>query len=204
MIPAAPQQLLEFYKALADENRLKMVGLLHQGEYNVGQLASELGLKEPTISHHLSRLREVGLVNLRASGNQRFYRLNPGTLKRLKQLTADVETLSFELQPARQDEGWIDDLPLDAADRKVLKDYTEQRRLKHIPVKQKKLLAVLRWLILDFEAGMTYSESQVNAILTRYHEDYARLRRELVDFGFLRRERAGSKYWLTPEDEVVA
>ena len=37
----------------------------------------------------------------------------------------------------------------------------------------------------------------------RQREDFAGLRRDLVDFGYMRRERAGSKYWLTPEDEVV-
>ena len=51
--------------------------------------------------------------------------------------------------------------------------------------------------------GNPFKALQVNDILLRYHEDYAGLRRDLVDFGFLRRERGGSQYWLTPEGENV-
>ncbi|NJL95437.1 MAG: winged helix-turn-helix transcriptional regulator [Anaerolineae bacterium] len=58
--------LLQLSKALADESRLRILVLLCQAERSVGELAELLDLKEPTISHHLARLRQVGLVNLRA------------------------------------------------------------------------------------------------------------------------------------------
>jgi DNA-binding transcriptional ArsR family regulator len=50
----ATEMMLRFCKAMADESRLKMVGLLSTAEHSVQQLASRLELKEPTVSHHLA------------------------------------------------------------------------------------------------------------------------------------------------------
>lgn len=195
--------LYEYLKMLADENRLRMLGYIASQERNVSELAALLDLTEPTVSHHLAKLREAGYVNLRQAGNQRFYRLNPGTLRRVSQQVAELAQVDMTPDEPEADQSWIDALDLDAYDRAVLRDYTLNGQLKDIPVKQKKLLAVLRWLATEFQPDRTYTEREVNAILTQYHEDYARLRRELIDFGFLRRERGGGKYWVTPEEEKV-
>ena len=48
--------ILNFFKALANENRLKLVGILSQVECSVEDLAARLELKEPTVSHHLMKL----------------------------------------------------------------------------------------------------------------------------------------------------
>ena len=68
-------ELVVFFKALADANRLKIVGLLARREYSVEELAALLNLKAPTISHHLSKLAEAGLVSARAEGYYSIYRL---------------------------------------------------------------------------------------------------------------------------------
>ena len=52
-------------KALADESRLNLIRLLFENERSVGDLAQLIELAEPTVSHHLARLREAGLVSLR-------------------------------------------------------------------------------------------------------------------------------------------
>jgi Predicted transcriptional regulator len=57
--------LLAFFKALSDENRLKIVGLLAQRPYTVEKLADALGLSVSTTSHHLARLANAGLVTVR-------------------------------------------------------------------------------------------------------------------------------------------
>jgi biotin operon repressor len=194
-------RLLYFYKALADETRLKMVGLMLNNEHNVGQLAEKLNLTEPTVSHHLSKLRTVGLVNMRASGNQRFYRLNTDSLKLFQRLQEQLVRGERELEQGASDSTWIEELDIEDWERKVLRDYTFNGRLKQIPTKQLKLLVVLDWLASQFEAGRTYTEKEVHAVLLQYHEDFASLRRDLIEFGYMRRERGGSKYWLTPEDE---
>ena len=62
------QTLLQFFKALADENRLKLLGIVAQRECSVEELAEALGLKAPTVSHHLTKLKELRLVEMRVEG----------------------------------------------------------------------------------------------------------------------------------------
>ena len=62
-------------------------------------------------------------------------------------------------------------------------------------MQQKKLLVILRHVLNAFEHGKRYSEKEVNDILSRYNEDYALLRRELVEFGFMQRQGGGGQYW---------
>ncbi|MBE0689048.1 MAG: metalloregulator ArsR/SmtB family transcription factor, partial [Anaerolineae bacterium] len=184
----------------ADEQRLTMIGLLHAQEYNVGDLATTLGLSESTVSHHLSRLREAGFVNLRMAGNQRFYRTADAGLKRFRRHVADIEK-PVDAAPAREPDEWIDALGWDEEDKKVLRSHTNKGKPVQLPSKHKKWNVILRWLATRFEPGIRYNEREVNAILTQVHPDYAELRRNLVDFGYMRRERGGGDYWLTDDED---
>ena len=84
----------------------------------------------------------------------------------------------------------------DAYDKKVIKDYARRDgSLKTLPAQQKKLEAILRYVVKAFDIGKRYSEKQVNEILARYHEDTATLRRELVGYGLMQREGGGGAYW---------
>ncbi len=55
-------------KALADENRLRIVELLADGERCICELATELDASDALVSHHVKQLREVGLVRTRRLG----------------------------------------------------------------------------------------------------------------------------------------
>lgn len=187
-------------KALADESRLEIVRLLADGEMTVGSLAEKINLGEPTASHHLARLREVGLVSLRSEGNQRFYSLNKSGLALFKSLAGKIEQIQ-PLPPIEKcdDPAWIGALGWSPEDQKVLREHTCNGKLTRLPKGPKKTDVVLRWLATLFEAEKYYSEAQVNEILKAvYAEDYVSLRRDLVDFGYLRRERGGGQYWLAP------
>ena len=178
-------ELVVFFKALADANRLKIVGLLAQQPYSVEQLAAILDLRPSTISHHLSRLANVGLVTARAEGYYNLYQLEEEKLKETR-LLFSKEDLSIV----------VEDIDLDAYDRKVIENYSlPNGRLKTIPPQRKKLEAILRYIIQTFEMEKRYSETQVNVILSRYHEDTASLRRELIGFGLLQRTDDGTEYW---------
>ena len=177
-------ELLEFFKALADANRLKIVGLLSQKGYTVEHLAAMLELRPSTVSHHLSRLARASLVSARAEGYYSVYELETDALENMAR-----RLLSREGLPAV-----AADIDLNAFDRKVVADFSlPDGRLKTIPAQHKKLLAILRHILLDFKLGTRYSEKRVNTILSRYHDDTASLRRELVGAGLLARE--AGKYW---------
>ena len=182
----ASQELLNFFKALADANRLKIVGLLAQGEYSVEQLAELLKLHPSTVSHHLSRLNKAGLVSAQAEGYYSVYRLETKPLEEMAQ-----RLLSREDLPAV-----AADVDLDAYDRKVLNSYLgPDGRLKSVPLQRKKLEVVLRYLARQFELGVRYTEKQVNEIIARFNEDTAGLRRDMVDLGYLKRLSGGREYW---------
>ena len=66
-------------------------------------------------------------------------------------------------------------------------------RLATMPTKRSKRLVVLDHIAQRFELGRTYSEAEVNDVLIGFHEDYAALRRYLVDEQFLTRE--ANVYW---------
>ena len=72
------------FEALADPTRHRILALLRDGERPVGELVDTLGVAQPSISKHLSRLKAAGLVDLRADAQRRFYRLTPQPLHELE------------------------------------------------------------------------------------------------------------------------
>lgn len=192
--------LLSLLKALADKQRLTMVGLMGDGERTVRDMAAQLDLSEPTVSHHVSKLHKSGLLRLRMDGNQRFYRVNKKRIATFQAYVAEIDTPPQVPEVEKVDNSWIHSLDWSEADKKVLLTYTANGRLRQLPTKEKKWLVVLRWLVMQFEHNRTYTEKEVNAILGAINEDYALLRRSLVEYGFMRRELGGGDYWRTPED----
>lgn len=185
------QTLLQFFKALADESRLKIVGILANQECSVEELAALMQLKEPTVSHHLAKLKELNLVTMRPEGNSRLYQLDSEAL----------QNISKEIFTPEKIASLIEDVDTEAWESKVLKSYLELdsnslegvQRLKEIPASRKKRLVILKWLANKFEIGIQYPERAVNDILKRYHPDYATLRRELIGYQLMQRE--NGVYW---------
>ena len=181
-------ELVDFFKAFADSSRLKIIGLLAEKPYSVEELASLLGLKPSTVSHHLSRLTKTGLVTMRTESYYSIYEVDQKMLEKKSRSLFSKESLSSVAA----------EVDADAYDKKVIKDFTRRDgSLKTIPAQRKKLEAILRYVVNAFEAGERYSEKHVNEILSRFHEDTATLRRELVGYGLMEREGGGGEYWRT-------
>jgi predicted transcriptional regulator len=186
------QALLEFFKALADANRLKIVGFLAQRPYTVEELAQALGLGVSTTSHHLSYLSYVGLVSARAKGHYSIYSLEVETLKGMARQMLQTENLT-RLSPPAEMEG-------NAYDRKVLSAFINaQGQITAFPAQEKKFLVLLRHVLQAFEPGVRYTEKQVNEILLRFNEDTASLRRGMIEYHLMEREGGGGLYWRLPE-----
>jgi len=161
-----------------------MVGLLAQRRFSGEQLAALLGVKPATISHHLARLSEAGLVSAVMDGHAKLYALRLDVIHRMAGRLLAQETLP-------QTAAAID---VEAYDRKVIKDFTRRDgSLKEIPAQQKKLQAVLRHILREFEPQREYGERQVNEILARFHPDTASLRRAMIGYRLM--QRAHGKYW---------
>ena len=183
------ETLLEFFKAMAHESRLRIVGLLAGGERSVQDLAGALNLKEPTVSHHLAILKAQGIVIARADGTTRWHALDRDALEKLARRVLQPSAIRAEA-PAGAD----------ASDAKVLQGFVAaDGSLKQIPASRKKRGAVLRWLMRDFAASRRYTEAEVNEALQAHHWDSATLRRELVGHRMLARK--DRIYWRLPQAE---
>lgn len=81
---------------------------------------------------------------------------------------------------------------------KVLNTYftADHTKLKQFPSKEKRKIVVLQQIITDFEQSKTYTEKEVNAILKTFYDDFATIRRYLIEYGFLDRNRDCSQYWV--------
>jgi predicted transcriptional regulator len=177
-------ELLEFFKAMADASRLKIIGVLAQQPSTVEQLAAMLELQPSTISRHLSYLSHVGLVSARAEGYYNIYRFEDAALEAMARRLLARDTLPAVAA----------NVDMDAYDRKVLRDFSlPDGRLKSLPAQRKKLEAVLRHAVKLFEFDVRYPEKQVNQILSQLHEDYATLRRELIEYKMMARDHG--IYW---------
>lgn len=174
------QTVLEFFKALADASRLRLLGILASGEHSVDELAAQLQLRAPTVSHHLARLRELGLVSMRSDGNLHFYRLDENALRSLSRDLLSVERVS----------SFAESVEAEAWEKKVRRDFFDGQRLKEIPASRKKRAVILKQLATEFRAGQRYKETEVNEILLRHHPDPATLRRELIEAGLLERHQS--------------
>lgn len=182
--------LLDFFRALANESRLKLIGLLAERERNGQELAALLGLKEPTVSHHLALLKGVGLVRQRPDGNTHWWSLDVDALIGLnRRLSSSAEIAAL-----------ADGVERDAWDRRVLDNFLmADGRLKEIPASRKKRWVILRFLADRFAVDRRYAEAELNEILKRHHEDSATLRREMIGYRMMARDHG--VYWRLPEDQ---
>jgi ArsR family transcriptional regulator len=71
------RELRIFHKALADVNRLRIVRRLAEGPATVGELIDTVGLSQPLVSWHVSRLKAAGLVQTKRTGREVFCQLRP-------------------------------------------------------------------------------------------------------------------------------
>jgi len=179
-------ELLDFFKALADPSRLKIVGLLARQACTVEELAALLNLRASTVSHHLGFLKHAGLVSARAEGYYSVYRLEEKSLREKTKRLLSPRELSAAIQ----------DVDLNAYDRKVIASFSrEDGSLMEIPAQRKKLEVILRYIVQAFDPGLRYPEAKVNEILSHFHEDTATLRRELVGSHLMERQGGGGEYW---------
>lgn len=169
--------LAQLLKVIADETRLRILGLLAERERNGKELAERLELTPPTISHHMRKLVAAGIVTSTPDAQQQHYSLN-------SQLLLDARTAPLRPSaPAAPS-------PADGDEERarVLRNFFEGPRLKSIPAQRKQRVIVLQHLLKQFDPSRTYTEREVNDMLRVAHEDVATLRRELVDYGYMQRE----------------
>ena len=168
-------------KALADPSRLRIIhSLLDRPSHYVEELAERLGLQPSTVSHHLKKLEQAELVTKRKDQYYMLYRVREDRL----------DTWLRDLVETACDQQSVEERRLARYRQKVLRSFFRDGRLQQLPAQRKKRLIVLAALAADFAPDRDYAETEINETIVRRFADYCTVRRELVDFGLLRRDSA--------------
>ncbi|PZG10102.1 DUF2087 domain-containing protein [Nonomuraea aridisoli] len=149
----------------------RVLGLLYQDETLRTFAALVLGTAGDLPPKALHKLAAGGLA---ARDDDGTWRARPERFREL--LRAHAEPAE-ELSP----------------EERVLRTFLVDGRLTTMTMRRDKRLVVLRYIATLFEPGLRYPEKDVNVTLRAFHDDYAALRRYLVDEGLLSRE--GNVYW---------
>ena len=179
---------------LADPGRLRVFAALvlapKQGA-RAQDLAKSANVPVRDVIKTLIRLNEAALAvrlteqpdGLDASDDR--WRALPETLRAATEANTRQADSALPPEPLVQDPGTAS----------LLRGFFAHGRLTHVPAAHAKRMVVLDYLAQSFEPGVHYEEAKVNRILGNFHDDYAALRRYLVDAGFL--SRSENMYWRT-------
>ncbi len=176
------ENALRILKSLSDASRLRIIQSLTQGEMYTELLAERLGLTPSTVSFHMKKLEEAGLVVSRKDQYYTVYALNREVLEMsLSDLAASRPEQADE-QQKREDE----------YRQKVIDTFFEYGRLRSIPVQLKKKRICYEVIADQFVPGKEYSEKELDEIIEAVHEDYCTIRRDMISEGILKRD--GGRY----------
>ncbi|CAG9620544.1 DUF2087 domain-containing protein [Sutcliffiella rhizosphaerae] len=184
-------KLVNFYKVMGDKTRIKLIVLLASGQSFSGQdLADKLGVKPPTISHHISKLKEVSAVYERREKNTVYYYLNEKSLKQHSNGLFDILNRGVKGEVTMKQH---------KEKEQILQNFlTKEGKLKTIPAQRKKKLIVFEHILNGLEMGIKYSEKEINEHIKQFHEDYSTIRREFIINHYMYRE-AGI-YEMNPQE----
>ena len=176
-----PDQNLEaraaLFKALGHPARLLMLNLISAKSRHVEELATILSLSPATISHHLSKLADAGMLQ---SAKNQYYQVYSLAGDLLNKTLGELIALSQAGSAVRVEP--------DAYRQKVLDTFFKRGRLVKIPAQLKKQQIVLERLVEEFEPDRDYAEREVNQVLVDFNDDVAALRRGLVEHRLMQRE----------------
>jgi Fe2+ or Zn2+ uptake regulation protein len=189
-------ELIGRLSALTEPMRIRILALLAQHhELTPQEIMEQLGQSQPNVSRYLKSL-SMYVHERRGKDGKKHYRLSPMqldlTFHALKQTVLGAGHPAAEPQLEQQvyHEGaarWLN----------------EQGIVNAWPARERDRLAVLEYVAEQFAPGQEYSEKEVNALIIQqvrpHARDHVTMRRDLVDYQFLRRASDGSRYWRNTE-----
>lgn len=174
---------VQLFKALSDGSRLKILSALMDAPKYVEIIAERLELAPSTVSFHLKKLEEAGLVEKSKDQYYTVYAINKEILDLpLSDWVSDVYGTT-DAESEREA----------AYKQKVIDSFIKYKQLKSIPVQRKKRLIILEHMVESFAFNKTYAEKEVNLIIADFNDDFATLRKEMVIEKLLARE--NGIYW---------
>jgi hypothetical protein len=161
---------VKLFKTLGDKSRLKIVNSLIKEPMYVELISERLGLNPSTVSFHLKKLEDIGLVRSEKEQYYVMYYLDKDKLN--FNLLEEIEkTASYDQSEEEREQLYK---------QKIIDNFMVDGKLKAIPVQRKKRNVILEYIANDFEKGKEYNEKEVNMMISEYHEDFCFIRREFI------------------------
>jgi DNA-binding HxlR family transcriptional regulator len=182
---------LNIIKALGEESRLLIIDSLKESPKYVEELAERLKLAVSTVSFHLKKLESAGLVRSVKKQYYAVYYLNEDLLR----LTLSEITTFSSTHRNLQDERML------KYKNKVIRTFFRRGRLEKLPSQYKKRIIVLEEIMKRF-SDKTYSEKEVDNIISEVYDDYVTVRRLLIDERKMIRRKG--IYNISPDNSVPA
>ena len=173
------RETLGLFKTLADETRLRILCSLSERDLYTELLAERLCLSPATVSFHMKKLMQAGLVDARREQYYTVYSLKKDLLS---------HTL-MDFIGAQGDDKTAEQLREEQYRRKVLNTFMPGGVCTQMPAQLKKRLIVYREIFNRFDPRRTYTEKEVNAVISEMHEDYCTVRRGFVGMGWMHRDK---------------
>ncbi len=169
------ESLLQFFKAVGQPERVKILGLLAHRPYSVADLADLLGMRETAVTHHLVKLKKARLIRENSVAHTYTYQVDSDSLAKLNSVT-------LENEPAPT-----------FAERVLQKYVSDGTNLREIPFDPLEREVILNWLAEDFEFGRQYRTKEVNDIIAQHYPKQERLRWLLLSARLLKH--VGDTFW---------
>lgn len=176
-------EAIMLFKCLSDKSRLHIVKSLAIEDMYVERLAERLGLSASTVSFHLKKLSEAGVVRSYKTQYYTMYSLCRNIL----------ETSILDMIKEKSDDAALQEERERQYRRRVVDAFFEYGKLKSIPAQRKKERIILEVIVQAFEFEKKYTEREVNIIIADYYDDFCTLRRDMISERLLDRE--DSLYW---------
>ncbi|GAK04020.1 transcriptional regulator [Geomicrobium sp. JCM 19037] len=179
-------RIVHFHKTMGDKTRVRIISLLKRGPLHGGAIAGKLGLKPPTISHHLAKLKEIDIIHQQRHKNTIYFSLNEKNLDRMARAITEIGG-----------DGMFD--ITEAEKTQVLNNFLDSAgKLKSFPAQRKKKLIVLEYMLRGLEHGKVYPEKVINEHILHFYDDFATVRREWIMTHFMYRK--DNLYELNPPE----
>lgn len=184
-------QSISIMKALADTSRLMILNTLLEKPQYVEEISKRVDLAISTVSFHLKKMEESGLVTKTKVQYYYVYEINKEILNRTLKEFIKFDNLEKYAQEERIDE----------YKQKIIKAFFRGRKLMKMPSQSMKRWIVLEVILKKFSYGVEYTEKQVDEIIKPFYDDYCAVRRYFVDEKVM--TRSGTNYKLNEKQVIL-
>jgi predicted transcriptional regulator len=165
------EESIEIMKALADTSRLMILNSLFEKAQYAEELSERIGLSASTISFHLKKMEEAGLLKKYKLQYYHMYEINDSVFGKTLEQFVKFDNIEKYAQEKR----------IENYKQKVIKSFFKGNKLIRLPSQNMKKWIVLEVILQKFSPSKEYTEQEINDVIKPIYDDYCTIRRALVD-----------------------